>query len=120
MGHPGHEFFCQVLQEDIIKDSKNFKSCKNNNVKKHIDHLTIVQKDLQTCVQEFQKTKNEYQKEGEEKTNNKILKKNKKRIKPSASTTNAFVLSMVTANSHQVNIGFTFFLKSIRIKCFIG
>ena len=71
-------------------------------MKKNTDHLTIVQKDLQTCVQEFQKVKNEFQKEAEDKSNNKILKKNKKRIKPSASTTNAYVLAMLTANTHQV------------------
>ena len=54
------------------------------------------------CVQDFQKIKNEYKQEGEDKTNNKILKKNKKRIKPSANTTNAYVLAMLTANTHQV------------------
>ena len=74
-------------------------------MKKNTDHLTIVQKDLQTCVHEFQKVKSEFQKEAEDKSNNKILKKNKKRIKPSASTTNAYVLAMLTANTHQVDGG---------------
>ena len=93
-----------MLQEDIIKDSKNFKSSKCQNVKKTTDQLSIVQKDLQNCVQEFQRVKTEYLKEGDDKTNNKILKKNKKRIKPSASTSNAYVLAMITANTHQVTL----------------
>ena len=89
------------MQEELIKDSKNYKQSKCQNVKKHTDHLIIVQKDLQNCVQDFQKLKVEYKREGDEKTNNKILKKNRKRIKPNASTNNAFVLSMLTANTHQ-------------------
>ena len=95
-----------MLQEDIIKDSKNFKSSKCQNVKKTTDQLSIVQKDLQNCVQEFQRVKTEYLKEGDDKTNNRILKKSKKRIKPSASTSNAYVLAMITANTHQVTLVF--------------
>ena len=91
-----------MLQEDIIKDSKNFKSSKCQHVKKTTDQLTIVQKDLQNCVQEFQRVKTEYLKEADDKNNNRILKKSKKRIKPSASTSNAYVLAMITANTHQV------------------
>ena len=94
----------KVMQEDIIRDSKAFKQSKLNNVKKATDHLAIIQKDLQTCVAEYQKVKNSYIQEGEDKSNNKILKKNKKRIKPSANTTNALLLSMITANTHQVTI----------------
>ena len=92
----------KVLQEDIVKDSKAFKQAKINNVKKTTDQLSIVQKDLQTCVLEFQKIKNSYIEEKEDKTNNRILKKRRKKIKPNAGTTNALVLSMLTANTHQV------------------
>ena len=103
------------MQEDLIKDSKNFKQSKCQNVKKHTDALIIVQKDLQNCVKDFQKIKLEYKKEGDEKTNNKILKKSKKRIKPNASTTNAFVLSLIAANTHQVWV----WIKQISAKkCF--
>ena len=103
------------MQEDLIKDSKNFKQSKCQNVKKHTDALIIVQKDLQNCVKDFQKIKLEYKKEGDEKTNNKILKKSRKRIKPNASTTNAFVLSLIAANTHQVWV----WIKQIFVKkCF--
>ena len=98
------------MQEDIIKDSKNYKQSKCQNVKKHTDALIIVQKDLQNCVKDFHKIRSEYKNEGDEKTNNKILKKNRKRIKPNASTTNAFVLSMLAANTHQVLIKMKFLL----------
>ena len=92
------------MQEDLIKDSKNYKQSKCQNVKKHTDALIIVQKDLQNCVKDFNKIRSEYKNEGDEKTNNKILKKNRKRIKPNASITNAFLLSMLAANTHQVKI----------------
>ena len=98
------------MQEDIIKDSKNFKQSKCQNIKKNTDALIIVQKDLQNCVKDFHKIRSEYKNEGDEKTNNKILKKNRKRIKPNASTTNAFVLSMLAANTHQVLIKMKFLL----------
>ena len=105
------------MQEDLIKDSKNFKQSKCQNVKKHTDALIIVQKDLQNCVKDFQKIKLEYKKEGDEKTNNKILKKSRKRIKPNASTTNAFVLSLIAANTHQVWV----WIKQIFVKkMFLG
>ena len=94
---------CQILQEDIVRDSKNFRNTKLHNVKKHTDHLEIVQKDLHNCIQDFCKAKTVYQEEGEDKTNNKILKKNTKRIKPSANTTNTYILALLTANTHQVN-----------------
>ena len=73
-------------------------------MKKQTDHIEIIQKDLQNCIQDFCKAKTVYQEEGEEKTNNKILKKNTKRIKPSANTTNAYVLALLTANTHQVTL----------------
>ena len=96
----------KVLQDDIVRDSKNFKNKKLQNVKKQTDHIEIIQKDLQNCIQDFCKAKTVYQEEGEEKTNNKILKKNTKRIKPSANTTNAYVLALLTANTHQVSLSF--------------
>ena len=43
-------------------------------MKKQTDHIEIIQKDLQNCIQDFCKAKTVYQEEGEEKTNNKILK----------------------------------------------
>ena len=71
-------------------------------MRKHTDHLEIVQRDLQSCIQDFCKAKTAYQEEGEDKTNNKILKKNTKRIKPGANTTNTYILALLTANTHQV------------------
>ena len=53
----------QVLQEDVYTDSKYFKQQKTQHVKKNIDHLVIVQKDLQNCVQEYQKSKKFYDEE---------------------------------------------------------
>ena len=94
----------KVLQDDIVRDSKNFKNKKLQNVKKQTDHIEIIQKDLQNCILDFCKAKTVYQEEGEEKTNNKILKKNTKRIKPSANTTNTYVLALLTANTHQVTV----------------
>ena len=94
----------KVLQDDIVRDSKNFKNKKLQNVKKQTDHMEIIQKDLQNCIQDFCKAKTVYQEEGDDKTNNKILKKNTKRIKPSANTTNAYVLALLTANTHQVTV----------------
>ena len=61
------------MQEDIIKDSKNFKQSKCQNIKKNTDALIIVQKDLQNCVKDFHKIRSEYKNEGDEKTNNKIF-----------------------------------------------
>ena len=95
----------QVLQEDIIADSKNHKQLKTQHVKKNLDHLVIVQKDLQNCVQDYQKVKHIYQEEAglvriEDKANKRGRKVCKK-VSPSASTTNAYVLSMLTANTHQ-------------------
>ena len=95
----------QVLQEDVVTDSKNFKQQKTQHVKKNIDHLVIVQKDLQNCVQEYQKAKKFYDEEGgntpgEDKQAKKSRKVCKK-VSPSVSTTNAYILSMLTANTHQ-------------------
>ena len=86
-------------------DSKQFKQQKSQHVKKNIDHLVIVQKDLQNCVQEYQKAKKVYHEEGgvsmgEDKPRKKT-KKGTGQVKPSVSTTNAYVLSMLTANTHQ-------------------
>ena len=74
----------------------------------------IVQKDLQNCVQDYQKVKNLYQEEvGLVNAEDLITGSNSstaakqsngkryKRVKPRASTTNAYVLSMLTANTHQ-------------------
>ena len=74
-------------------------------MKKNIDHLVIVQKDLQNCIQEYQKSKKCYDEEGgvtpgEDKQAKKSRKVCKK-VSPSVSTTNAYVLSMLTANTHQ-------------------
>jgi len=95
----------QVLHEDIVADSKSHKQQKTQHVKKIIDHLVIVQKDLQNCVQDYQKSKKFYHEEagiscGEEKPDKRVRTGSKK-VKPSVSTTNAYVLSMLTANTHQ-------------------
>ena len=88
-----------------MTDSKHFKQQKTQHVKKNIDHLVIVQKDLQNCVQEYQKSKKFHDEEGgvtpdEDKQAKKSQKMGKK-VSPSVSTTNAYVLSMLTANTHQ-------------------
>jgi hypothetical protein len=74
-------------------------------VKKNIDHLVIIQKDLQNCVQEYQKLKKFYDEEGgvtsSEDKEAKKSRKVRKKVSPSVSTTNAYVLSMLTANTHQ-------------------
>ena len=49
----------KVLHEEIVTDSKQFKQQKCQNLKRNLDHLSIVQKDLQSCVMEFQKAKAE-------------------------------------------------------------
>ena len=41
----------QVLQEELVRDSKGFKQLKNQNIKKNLDQIVIVQRDLQNCVQ---------------------------------------------------------------------
>ena len=95
----------QVLQEDVVTDSKNFKQQKTQHVKKNIDHLVIVQKDLQNCIQEYQKSKKCYDEEGgvtpSEDKEAKKSRKVRKKEPPCVSTTNAYVLSMLTANTHQ-------------------
>ena len=74
-------------------------------MKRNIDHLVIVQKDLQNCVQEYQKLKKLYDEEGgvtpSEDKEAKKSRKVRKKVSPSVSTTNAYVLSMLTANTHQ-------------------
>ena len=40
-----------MLQEELVRDSKGFKQLKNQNIKKNLDQIVIVQRDLQNCVQ---------------------------------------------------------------------
>ena len=97
--------YLQVLQEEIVLDSKNFKQQKTQHVKKTIDNLGIVQKDLQNCVQEYQKMRKHYHEEAginnHEENHGKRARRDGKKVQATANTTNAYVLALLAANTHQ-------------------
>ena len=46
-----------MLQEEVVKDSKLFKQQKTEKVKRSLEQLAMVQRDLQGCVMDLSKAK---------------------------------------------------------------